>query len=265
MTDKLKEATKYFENDGHDQEMPYAINWDEKMKIVLDAARSTITPPDMQGSLIVSDADIEAVWGNANFGGNTNKREIILDTLLKYARGYITGSTATNICQDLGLIKNYRTNKDIVWTDKGEEYIRTLLDQAINAGDLESLKRDVHCAFAHSHFDDETAKECIEQGHYGYSNGCQSAIDWAIDHLAPRIVREGWQDICDCPDDGTMFLAWDDKCGMFVCKFEDGFYKCVPYGICNPYVNPYHRSIVAVDKPTHWMPLPQPPASKGDK
>ena len=116
---------------------------------------------DVAAALIVSDADIEAVWGNANFGSNTDKREIILDTLFKYARGYSTGSTATNICQDLGLIKNYRTGEDVVWTEKGEEYIRALAQQQPDAELLGALK------YAHSQMqpfcDDTIVKQAISR------------------------------------------------------------------------------------------------------
>ena len=103
---------------------------DNSFDIVIKAARAYAKLQDGEiqqpADAVVSDDDIDAVWGNANFGANTDKREIILDTLFKYARGFSTGSTATHICQDLGLIKNYRTGDDIVWTEKGEQYIRAI-------------------------------------------------------------------------------------------------------------------------------------------
>ncbi len=56
--------------------------------------------------------------------------------------------------------------------------IRTLLDRAINAPDLESLKREVFDAVK----EDLIAGETIE----GLGD-----VGLVIDHLAPRIVREG--------------------------------------------------------------------------
>ena len=38
--DGLKEAIIYFEHDGHDKETPYAITWDDKMSLMLKAARA---------------------------------------------------------------------------------------------------------------------------------------------------------------------------------------------------------------------------------
>ena len=54
----------------------------------------------------ITDAQIEAAWGNANFGeGNNNKRGVINDALLKIACGYGTGFTSICICRELGLMK----------------------------------------------------------------------------------------------------------------------------------------------------------------
>ena len=38
--DGLKEAIIYFEHDGHDKEIPYAITLDDKMSLMLKAARA---------------------------------------------------------------------------------------------------------------------------------------------------------------------------------------------------------------------------------
>lgn len=52
---------------------------------------------------IVTDEKINKVWGNASFG-DTPRRDVIANSLLKYASGYSTGHTANCICRELGLI-----------------------------------------------------------------------------------------------------------------------------------------------------------------
>jgi hypothetical protein len=54
----------------------------------------------------ISDDDILAAWGNANFGAEINYRQIILKALLQLAGGYSTGHTALSICRDLKLVGN---------------------------------------------------------------------------------------------------------------------------------------------------------------
>lgn len=79
----------------------------------LENERTWFIPPEYQ----ISDFEIDAVWGNANFGPRPDRRAIILDTLLKVAGGFHTGSTATSICQDLGLIGRSKTEPRL--TKKG--------------------------------------------------------------------------------------------------------------------------------------------------
>lgn len=73
---------------------------------------------------IVTDKQLDAAFGNANFGATT-KRDILKNTLLKYACGYATGHTAKCIVYELSLI----TEKEKL-TPKGKEY----LWQAFNEG-----------------------------------------------------------------------------------------------------------------------------------
>lgn len=56
------------------------------------------TPQDL-----ITDAQIDIVWGNANFG-DIEKRTVIAQSLLRYACGYSTGKTAELICANLGLV-----------------------------------------------------------------------------------------------------------------------------------------------------------------
>jgi len=124
------EDNEEFEVVTDDAALWYIMHSDTIKRALAQQQQENVACGDVsKGDAIVSDADIDAAWGNANFGQNTNKREIIIDTMFKYAQGYSTGSTATNICQELGLIKNYRTGKDVVWTEKGEKYIRALAQQ----------------------------------------------------------------------------------------------------------------------------------------
>ena len=52
---------------------------------------------------IIPDADVDRVWGNANFGSMT-KRDVIKYGLLKCACGYYQGFTSKSIITELGLI-----------------------------------------------------------------------------------------------------------------------------------------------------------------
>lgn len=52
---------------------------------------------------IITDEQINKAWGNASFG-DTSRRDVIANSLLKYASGYSTGHTANCICRELGLI-----------------------------------------------------------------------------------------------------------------------------------------------------------------
>ena len=52
---------------------------------------------------LVSDEQIENAWGNASFG-NSDKRDVIANALLKYACGYSTGNTIFCICKKLRLV-----------------------------------------------------------------------------------------------------------------------------------------------------------------
>jgi hypothetical protein len=69
----------------------------------------------------ITDAEIEATWGNANFGeDNSRKRFVVNQTLLKVACKYGAGFTALQICEELGLLKNVR--KTPAFTTKGWDY-----------------------------------------------------------------------------------------------------------------------------------------------
>lgn len=52
---------------------------------------------------IITDEQMDAAWGSANFG-ITPKREVLRNALLKCASGYYTGYTAKRILEELGLV-----------------------------------------------------------------------------------------------------------------------------------------------------------------
>lgn len=66
---------------------------------------------------LLSDAEISKAWANANFG-DVGRRELIANTLLKCASGFVTGSTAKAIVSELGL-----TTTKWTLTVKGKQYL----------------------------------------------------------------------------------------------------------------------------------------------
>jgi hypothetical protein len=66
---------------------------------------------------ILSDEQINNAWGNANFG-ESNRRDVVANALLKYASGYVTGYTIAQICRELGLI-----TKQCKLTALGKQYL----------------------------------------------------------------------------------------------------------------------------------------------
>ena len=71
---------------------------------------------------IVTDADIESAWQNADFG-NSSKREIIIYALRHFSQGFPTGSTLNRISSDLGLTRD--VNGITVLSEKGYEYLKS--------------------------------------------------------------------------------------------------------------------------------------------
>lgn len=67
---------------------------------------------------IITDDEVDNIHGHANFG-STSKRGVIAFSLLKYACGFYTGSTARRIVTDHRLI----TPKGKKLTKKGREYL----------------------------------------------------------------------------------------------------------------------------------------------
>ena len=66
---------------------------------------------------IVTDKEIDNVWGNASFGDQTRRQTVNL-SVLKCASGYYQGYTSKTIATELGLI-----DKEYKLTQKGMEYL----------------------------------------------------------------------------------------------------------------------------------------------
>lgn len=67
---------------------------------------------------LITDKDIDIAFGNADFGSQHTKREIVNNTVLKFAAGYVAGHTAQCIVQELGLV-----NSKLKLTNIGREYL----------------------------------------------------------------------------------------------------------------------------------------------
>jgi len=80
-------------------------------------------------------------------------------------------------------------------------------------------------------------------------------IPWLLNQLesALPVSRPTWRDIATAPKDGTRFIAWGPTMAVAECEWvRSAWYRSNQY----PSV-----------EPTHWMPLPDPPATapKGGK
>ncbi len=85
---------------------------------------------------IITDKQLDKVWGNANFG-DVSKRSVILDALKSYACGFHTGHTAKCIVTELKLVNALQK-----LTEKGLEYLIAAVQphpQVVEAGDIERM------------------------------------------------------------------------------------------------------------------------------
>lgn len=77
---------------------------------------------------IVTDKEIENAWHGC-WEANVNKRQVIFDTLWKYAGNFSAGNTATRICSDLSLLNGYRRNGSVYLSTKGRRYFWHAIDE----------------------------------------------------------------------------------------------------------------------------------------
>lgn len=78
--------------------------------------------------LLITDEEIDKVWGHANFGAGAIKRNIINKALLQVHFGFAIGNTIAHILLELGLIMKlendqYHNHKTTVF---GEKYIKLI-------------------------------------------------------------------------------------------------------------------------------------------
>ena len=75
---------------------------------------------------LISDAEIERVHGNANFG-SMSKRRVVDEGVLKYAFGYTSGSTQLAILREHKLLRAPQPGSYAsTLTKKGFRYLRAL-------------------------------------------------------------------------------------------------------------------------------------------
>jgi hypothetical protein len=75
---------------------------------------------------IITDAEIERVHGNANFG-SMDKREVVNEGVLKAAFGYSGGHTQQCILEEHGLIRKTRPKTyNMTLTKKGQAYLKAV-------------------------------------------------------------------------------------------------------------------------------------------
>ena len=84
---------------------------------------------------IITDEEVIRVHGNANFGGQP-PRDVVDETVIKFALGYHSGSTAMSIVIEHGLATAPRkTHQRPNLTKKGWEYMRAMFGGSCNPVD----------------------------------------------------------------------------------------------------------------------------------
>ncbi len=125
---------------------------------------------------IVSDDELEKVWGSANFG-NVSKRYVVLEALEKYTQGYQSGKTADSIVKELGLVseKNYLTEKGLKYLLNGKKVTLPIKEQEYV---IEKIKAEMKEA---SDAQDEHTDGTEENTYYlGKWNGLSVALHLLI-------------------------------------------------------------------------------------
>lgn len=76
---------------------------------------------------IVTDEQLDAIWGNANFG-SMSKRDVIRETLWKCLGGFCSGYTAKQIVIELKLV--YANKWEL--TKRGRRYLCLAMEPLLN-------------------------------------------------------------------------------------------------------------------------------------
>lgn len=196
---------------------------------------------------IVSDEAIDAVWQGANFGPHLTKREVIRNTLLKFACGWSSGKTAHLIVAELGLA---RINKQTL-TKLGQKYLWACYSKQ-NQGEIETLKAE------------------LANTEYLYNGLREHIIDLKAENSKMRKALENdWVSVDDRLPELTEPLMWynDDnilevgienyKATVLAFHPQAGIYKAVLTKATgwSEISTVSNRALL----PTHWRPLPATP------
>ncbi len=101
------------------------------------------------------------------------------------------------------------------------------------------------------------AIEILEREKYGQLYARHKYLDEAIDHVIEVMKRGQWIPIESAPKDGTRVL-------LFAGKWILGT-SSVPYiGGWSEKWQCFKNELMNDCKPTHWMPLPEPPQERKD-
>lgn len=77
--------------------------------------------------VLVTAAEIDAVWRDANFGPHAHKEAVVARALLQYASGYCSGKTSTGMLYNLGLL-----TKKSVLTPRGQFMLHEYFVHAVD-------------------------------------------------------------------------------------------------------------------------------------
>lgn len=105
----------------------------------------------------------------------------------------------------------------------------------------------------------ETVSECV------YAHLSESAAHYILNTLEEKLLQQvepqqdEWQPIDTAPRDGTRILGW---CGNYtdICYLENKWIDSA-VGLQKVWMTDSCVDFGGYENPTHWMPLPNPPAA----
>lgn len=110
---------------------------------------------------IITDDQIDSVWGNSDFGTRT-PREVVDDTMFKCAGGYRTGHTAQQIAIELGLV-----TRNWTITELGHRYLCAIISDVKDKADKwDALEEKIGKYYAEPE-DEDYDKDMDESGLIG--------------------------------------------------------------------------------------------------
>lgn len=125
---------------------------------------------------------------------------------------------------------------------------RSILTETVHKGDCPKAE----------HQGPITCNACCAEEAFAWADRVLALIPDSI--LATLPYPGGWRPIADAPKDGTVFLAWP-------CVLRDFTAAVETYWYVHPSVQGWITDAIDCNdyefEPTHWMPLPSPPAGEG--